>query len=134
MNIIQKLQDLHLQATNERSHYYVASVVLEAIATLADAELTAAKERENNHILRHKLTKTQEERDGWKHQSAANAQSSDGFCQAMKEGLADQERLDWLEKMRTDCEGHILSRCFLPGDTTIRQRIDAARTDGGTQT
>lgn len=30
MNIVQKLQSLHHQATEERSHYYVGSVALEA--------------------------------------------------------------------------------------------------------
>lgn len=31
MDIIDKLRDLHKQATTERSHYYVASTCLEAI-------------------------------------------------------------------------------------------------------
>lgn len=34
MTIIEKLLDLHKQATTERSHYYVASVVVEAIAEI----------------------------------------------------------------------------------------------------
>lgn len=33
-DIIEKLVDLHKQATTERSHYYVASVVREAIAEI----------------------------------------------------------------------------------------------------
>ncbi len=31
MDIIEKLQDLHKQATTEQSHYYVANTVIEAI-------------------------------------------------------------------------------------------------------
>ena len=34
MDIIDKLKDLHTQATKERSHYYAASVVREAIAEI----------------------------------------------------------------------------------------------------
>lgn len=33
-DIIAKLEDLHKQATTERSHYHVASVVTEAIAEI----------------------------------------------------------------------------------------------------
>lgn len=34
MDVLDKLRDLHLQATVERSHYYVASVVQAAIAEI----------------------------------------------------------------------------------------------------
>ncbi len=34
MSIIEKLEDLHKQATTERSHYYVASCCREAIAEI----------------------------------------------------------------------------------------------------
>ena len=34
MDILDKLRDLHKQATTERSHYYVASCCNEAIATI----------------------------------------------------------------------------------------------------
>jgi hypothetical protein len=37
----------------------------------------------------------------------------------------DVERLNWMEQMRDDCEGHVLSRCFIPGDNTLRENIDA---------
>jgi DNA polymerase III epsilon subunit-like protein len=37
----------------------------------------------------------------------------------------DTARLDWMEQMRADCEGRVLSRCFLPGDQTLRENIDA---------
>ncbi len=37
---------------------------------------------------------------------------------------SDTTRLDWMDKMRADCEGHVLSRCFMPGDQTLRERID----------
>lgn len=33
-DVIDKLNDLHKQATTERSHYYIASVVREAIAEI----------------------------------------------------------------------------------------------------
>lgn len=34
MTVIEKLKDLHEQATNERSHYYTASVIREAITEI----------------------------------------------------------------------------------------------------
>ena len=37
----------------------------------------------------------------------------------------DQERLDWMSKMRDDCEGWILTRCFAPSDESLREAIDA---------
>lgn len=38
MTIIEKLEDLVVQATKERSHYYVKSVCEEAIATIHGME------------------------------------------------------------------------------------------------
>lgn len=38
-------------------------------------------------------------------------------------GTSDSELLDWLEYMRTECNGHILSRCFMPSETTLRSQI-----------
>ena len=40
MNIIEKLEDLLVQATKERSHYYVASVCREAIAEIKRLQAT----------------------------------------------------------------------------------------------
>ncbi len=34
MTILEKLQDLHVQATNERSHFYTGAVIREAIAEI----------------------------------------------------------------------------------------------------
>lgn len=34
MTLMQKLEDLHKQATTERSHYYAATVIEEAIAEI----------------------------------------------------------------------------------------------------
>lgn len=36
MNILEKLRDLHKQATTERSHFYVASCCKEAIEAIED--------------------------------------------------------------------------------------------------
>ncbi len=47
-DILEKLKDLHEQATNERSHHYVASCCREAIAEIvARREDNAALSREN---------------------------------------------------------------------------------------
>jgi hypothetical protein len=42
MSVIEKLHDLHMQATTERSHYYVASCCRDALAEIA--QLRAALE------------------------------------------------------------------------------------------
>lgn len=36
---------------------------------------------------------------------------------------SDTAMLDWMQQMRDECEGHVLSRCFLPCDETLRDRI-----------
>jgi hypothetical protein len=38
--------------------------------------------------------------------------------------MNDTTRLDWMERMRRDCEGRVLTMCFLPGDQTLRENID----------
>jgi len=45
MNTLEKLADLHKQATEERSHYYTGSVIKEAADTIArlEAELSATE-------------------------------------------------------------------------------------------
>lgn len=43
-----------------------------------------------------------------------------------QELLADKVRLDWMEQMRVDCEGHVLTRVFMPGENTLRDAIDGA--------
>ena len=50
MNIIDKLHDLHKQATVEKSHYYVASVVTEAIQEIN--ELRAKVEEYKDSFIR----------------------------------------------------------------------------------
>lgn len=37
----------------------------------------------------------------------------------------DAERLDWLQWMRDECEGGVLSLVFLPTGEALRTRIDA---------
>ncbi len=38
----------------------------------------------------------------------------------------DAIRLDWIEQKANDCEGHILSRLFLPDGKPFRDKVDAA--------
>lgn len=38
----------------------------------------------------------------------------------------DTQRLDWIEWMARECEGHILSRLFLPDGQPFREKVDAA--------
>lgn len=38
----------------------------------------------------------------------------------------DTDRLNWLQYMAPECEGHILSRVFLPTGEPLRNRIDEA--------
>lgn len=41
-DLISRLKDLHIQATKERSHYYVGSLVTESIATIEKLEARIA--------------------------------------------------------------------------------------------
>ena len=53
MTIIEKLEDLHKQATNERSHYYTASVLKDSIAEIKrlNADIDAACNALTDSIL-----------------------------------------------------------------------------------
>jgi len=39
---------------------------------------------------------------------------------------ADKTRLDWIAHMAAECEGHILTRIFLPDGRPMREKIDEA--------
>lgn len=39
----------------------------------------------------------------------------------------DTARVDWMEQMRNDSEGHVLTRVFMPTTKTFRESIDAIR-------
>lgn len=73
MNIEEKLKDLLKQATEEHSHYYVASVIKEAIAYIIEKEIMANQEkavaqdlRENFKILQKNYGKSLDEVEGLK--------------------------------------------------------------------
>jgi hypothetical protein len=38
----------------------------------------------------------------------------------------DTERVDWIQHMAAECEGHILTRLFLPDGKPFREKVDAA--------
>lgn len=35
----------------------------------------------------------------------------------------DTEMLDWMSAMAEACEGHVLSRCFIPDGRPLREKI-----------
>lgn len=51
MNIVEKLQGLHHQATEERSHFYVGSVALDAVAEIMRLEVELNEARDSFHEL-----------------------------------------------------------------------------------
>jgi hypothetical protein len=54
--------------------------------------------------------------------------------QALLDRLAkaeeDSKIVDYIEQLRVDCEGRVLTLLLMPGDETIRQRASAMRKDG----
>lgn len=47
---------------------------------------------------------------------------------ASQEGTPNKDtaRINWIEQMAADCEGHILTRLFIPDGKPFRDKVDAA--------
>ncbi len=47
------------------------------------------------------------------------------FVKPEKKERTDTERLNWIDAMRIECEGRLLTRLFIPDGKPFRDKIDA---------
>lgn len=84
--------------------------------SIIDAEFAALRAELKAEKANHKTT------SGWFDDAVQQIKDLRARLERAEE---DSKRLDWLGKMADDCEGRIITRCFMPDGKPLRDKIDA---------
>jgi hypothetical protein len=66
----------------------------------------------------------------WKFKANKAGTSGQALLDRLKKAEEDSKIVDYMEHLRVECEGRVLTLLLMPGDETIRQRASAMRKDG----
>lgn len=90
---------------------------MQATPTITEMELVATIRETDERSPAHVLAAFQAAKLIATHRTSA--------VEAARVEHEDKARLDWLQQMADDCEGQLLTRCFIPDGKPMREKIDA---------